>query len=149
MCAGDTLFALGCGRLFEGTAPQMWQSLKKLFHIPAATHVCCGHEYTQSNANFAAQFDQTNDALQARKASIDSLQSQVCKTCFNCFKKLSSTCSRCGAFLRICASSILLSFYTLLAASCALAEPTLAGNVLSCRAELVIEVDTLEVLIDA
>ncbi|KAK9840088.1 hypothetical protein WJX74_003157 [Apatococcus lobatus] len=76
MFPGDTLFALGCGRLFEGTAPQMWQSLKKLLHIPAATHVCCGHEYTQSNAKFAAHFDPTNEALQARKSSIDSLRSQ-------------------------------------------------------------------------
>lgn len=75
--AGDTLFALGCGRLFEGTADQMWHSLKKLLHIPAATHVCCGHEYTQSNAKFAAHYDPTNKALQARKAIIDNLRSQV------------------------------------------------------------------------
>lgn len=77
MGAGDTLFALGCGRLFEGTADQMWQSLNKLLHIPAATRVCCGHEYTQSNARFAAHFDPTNEALQARKANIDNLRGQV------------------------------------------------------------------------
>ncbi|KAK9842139.1 hypothetical protein WJX84_004687 [Apatococcus fuscideae] len=76
MFPGDTLFALGCGRLFEGTAPQMWQSLQKLLHIPPATRVCCGHEYTQSNAKFAAHFDPDNKALQARKASIDSLRKQ-------------------------------------------------------------------------
>ena len=75
--AGDTLFALGCGRLFEGTAAQMWHSLSKLLDIPASTRVCCGHEYTQGNAKFAIHFDPDNKALQERKASIDSLRSQV------------------------------------------------------------------------
>ena len=50
---GDTLFALGCGRLFEGDAATMWRSLGKLMALPDATRVYCGHEYTLSNARFA------------------------------------------------------------------------------------------------
>ena len=49
---GDTLFALGCGRLFEGTPEMMWNSLKKLKNLPDDTKVYCGHEYTLSNAKF-------------------------------------------------------------------------------------------------
>jgi len=54
---GDTLFALGCGRLFEGTAEQMWGSLSKLAALPDATAVYCAHEYTASNARFALSVD--------------------------------------------------------------------------------------------
>lgn len=50
---GDTLFSMGCGRVFEGTMEQMWQSLCKLRDLPDATLICCGHEYTESNAHFA------------------------------------------------------------------------------------------------
>ena len=49
---GDTLFVLGCGRLFEGTPEMMWNSLKKLKNLPDDTRVYCGHEYTLSNAKF-------------------------------------------------------------------------------------------------
>ena len=68
---GDTLFALGCGRMFEGTAPQMWASLSKLRALPPETRVYCAHEYTQSNARFALSVEPSNAALVARAADID------------------------------------------------------------------------------
>ncbi|MCZ8310199.1 MAG: hydroxyacylglutathione hydrolase [Magnetospirillum sp.] len=68
---GDTLFALGCGRMFEGTAPQMWMSLAKIRALPDATQVYCAHEYTQSNAKFAVSVDPDNAELRARSATID------------------------------------------------------------------------------
>lgn len=71
---GDTLFALGCGRLFEGTPQQMWASLGKLRALPADTRVYCAHEYTQSNARFALTVDPANDRLKARAAEIDRLR---------------------------------------------------------------------------
>ncbi|WP_170516611.1 hydroxyacylglutathione hydrolase [Ruegeria atlantica] len=67
----DSLMALGCGRLFEGTAPQMWQSLSKLAALPDETIVYSGHEYTQSNAKFAITVDPGNAALQQRISDID------------------------------------------------------------------------------
>lgn len=63
---GDTLFSLGCGRLFEGTPAQMLASLQRLAALPAQTLVCCGHEYTLANAAFAKQVDPDNAALDAR-----------------------------------------------------------------------------------
>ncbi|CAD0183825.1 Hydroxyacylglutathione hydrolase [Ruegeria sp. THAF57] len=66
----DSLMALGCGRLFEGTAPQMWASLSKLAALPHDTLVCSGHEYTQSNGKFALTVDPDNTALQVRVADI-------------------------------------------------------------------------------
>lgn len=63
---GDTLFSLGCGRLLEGTAAQMFQSLAKLAALPAETLVCCGHDYTLSNARFALTVEPDNAALRAR-----------------------------------------------------------------------------------
>lgn len=68
---GDTLFALGCGRLFEGTPAQMWDSLSKLRALPDDTRVHCAHEYTQSNARFALSVDPENAALRARARSVD------------------------------------------------------------------------------
>ncbi|CAL5230014.1 g13457 [Coccomyxa viridis] len=68
---GDTLFALGCGRLFEGNAKQMWASLSKMLPLPRTATVFCAHEYTQSNAKFAAALDKSNDKLQQRKEAID------------------------------------------------------------------------------
>lgn len=64
--SGDTLFSLGCGRLFEGSAAQMHASLSRLAALPAATRVCCGHEYTLSNAAFARVVDPDNPALRRR-----------------------------------------------------------------------------------
>ena len=66
---GDTLFALGCGRLFEGTAEQMWTSLQRLAALPDDTTVYCAHEYTASNARFALSVDD-DPALKARAAEI-------------------------------------------------------------------------------
>ena len=66
---GDTLFALGCGRLFEGTAEQMWASLSRLTALPDDTRVYCAHEYTASNARFALSVDD-DPALAARAAAI-------------------------------------------------------------------------------
>ena len=72
--SADALFSLGCGRLFEGTAEDMWQSLSKLRQLPDDTLVYCGHEYTQSNARFALSVDPDNLALQKRAAEIDQLR---------------------------------------------------------------------------
>ena len=66
---GDTLFALGCGRLFEGTAEQMWTSLQRLAALPDDTTVYCAHEYTASNARFALSVDD-DPALKARAAEV-------------------------------------------------------------------------------
>jgi len=63
---GDTLFAGGCGRLFEGTPEQMWQSLKKLAALPPVTKVYCAHEYTLPNLRFARSVDVDNAELEAR-----------------------------------------------------------------------------------
>ena len=63
---GDTLFAGGCGRIFEGTAEQMHQSLQKLAALPAATRVYCAHEYTLANLAFADAVEPGNDQLQQR-----------------------------------------------------------------------------------
>jgi hydroxyacylglutathione hydrolase len=71
---GDTLFALGCGRLFEGTAEQMWRSLDKFRALPGSTRVYCAHEYTQANARFAVTVDPQNAALAARVGEIDRLR---------------------------------------------------------------------------
>lgn len=72
----DTLFALGCGRLFECPPPVMFESLKKLAALPAATSVYCGHEYTLANARFALAVDPDNAALQARAKEIEALRAQ-------------------------------------------------------------------------
>jgi hydroxyacylglutathione hydrolase len=66
--AGDTLFALGCGRVLEGSPADMWQSLQKLAALPDDTQLYCGHEYTLSNARFALAVDPGNAALKLRAA---------------------------------------------------------------------------------
>jgi len=71
---GDTLFALGCGRVFEGSAEEMWASLKALRALPDETTVYCGHEYTLANAEFAVSVDPDNEALAARKGEIETLR---------------------------------------------------------------------------
>jgi hydroxyacylglutathione hydrolase len=73
---GDTLFTLGCGRMFEGTAAQMWRSLSKLRALPAETRVFCGHEYTQANARFALTVEPANGALIERAKLVDAMRSQ-------------------------------------------------------------------------
>jgi hydroxyacylglutathione hydrolase len=72
--AGDTLFAIGCGRVIEGNAEMMWESLKKLMALPKDTTVYCGHEYTQSNAKFALTIEPENAALQKRAKEVDALR---------------------------------------------------------------------------
>ena len=68
---GDSLFALGCGRMFEGTPPQFWASLSRLKALPAETTLYCAHEYTQANARFALHADPDNAALKDYAAEID------------------------------------------------------------------------------
>jgi hydroxyacylglutathione hydrolase len=70
LLSGDTLFSLGCGRLIEGTAEEMFNSLKKLSALPGGTKVCCGHEYTESNARFALHVDGGNQALIKRAEQV-------------------------------------------------------------------------------
>jgi hydroxyacylglutathione hydrolase len=65
---GDTLFAAGCGRLFEGTPDEMWRSLASLAALPGETRVFCGHEYTLANLRFAAAVEPGNPAIEARAA---------------------------------------------------------------------------------
>ena len=73
---GDTLFAMGCGRLFEGTPGQMWSSLQKLMQWPDDTRLYCAHEYTQANARFALSVEPDNQALSARSSQVDELRSR-------------------------------------------------------------------------
>jgi hydroxyacylglutathione hydrolase len=73
---GDTLFSLGCGRLFEGTAEQMWASLQQLRELPADTSVYCAHEYTASNARFAKLLERDNAALAERVAEVEHLRAK-------------------------------------------------------------------------
>ncbi|CAG9461991.1 unnamed protein product [Pedinophyceae sp. YPF-701] len=68
---GDTLFLMGCGRMFEGTPQQFWGSLNRLKSLNPEARVYCAHEYTQSNAKFAVSVDPENPALAARKEKID------------------------------------------------------------------------------
>lgn len=67
---GDTLFALGCGRLFEGTPAKMWESLQKLRVLPDPTKIYCAHEYTEANANFALTIEPQNSDLKKRFGEI-------------------------------------------------------------------------------
>jgi len=71
---GDTLFSAGCGRLFEGSPQQMYDSLKKLASLPADTGVYCTHEYTQHNIKFAMQFDPENQDLIAYSNKVNALR---------------------------------------------------------------------------
>ena len=68
---GDTLFALGCGRLFEGTPAEMFANMQRYAALPDATQVYCGHEYTQSNGRFALTVEPDNAALATRMAAVD------------------------------------------------------------------------------
>ena len=68
---GDTLFSLGCGRIFEGTYSQMFNSLKKLKELPKNTKIYCGHEYTKKNSDFCLVHDANNQNLKAKIHNID------------------------------------------------------------------------------
>jgi hydroxyacylglutathione hydrolase len=72
--SGDTLFSMGCGRLFEGSAEQMWHSLQVLKNLPRYTRVYCAHEYTQGNARFAASLEADNMILQQRIQEVEQLR---------------------------------------------------------------------------
>ena len=72
--AGDTLFSMGCGRLLEGTPAQMYESLQRLKALPPETEIYCGHEYTQSNGEFALSVDPSNTHLAARMAEVKKLR---------------------------------------------------------------------------
>ncbi len=72
---GDTLFAMGCGRLFEGDAQQMHDSLQRLAALPGETRIYCGHEYTLANARFAAHVEPDNPAIAARLGQVEQLRS--------------------------------------------------------------------------
>jgi hydroxyacylglutathione hydrolase len=71
---GDTLFAMGCGRLFEGTPAQMFDNMRKLAALPDSTAVYCAHEYTQSNGRYALVAEPDNQALIARMAAVDAMR---------------------------------------------------------------------------
>lgn len=73
---GDTLFAMGCGRLFEGDPPMMWASLSKLMTLPDATRIYCGHEYTESNGRFALTIEPDNGELVERMVDVKAARAQ-------------------------------------------------------------------------
>jgi len=73
---GDTLFSLGCGRIFEGTHKQMLKSLEKIKTLPKETKIYCGHEYTYKNAEFCMKYDKNNINLQKKFEKVKKLRSQ-------------------------------------------------------------------------
>lgn len=73
---GDTLFAMGCGRLFEGTPEQMFDNMQRLSALPGETMVYCAHEYTQSNGRYALVAEPDNAALIARMADVDAMRAR-------------------------------------------------------------------------
>ena len=74
--AGDTLFAMGCGRLFEGTAAQMFANMRHFAGLPDDTAVYCAHEYTQSNGRFALTVEPDNGALRTRMEAVDAARAR-------------------------------------------------------------------------
>jgi hydroxyacylglutathione hydrolase len=72
----DSLFSLGCGRIFDGTPEMMWASMQRLMALPRNTKIYCGHEYTASNARFALSVDGDNQDLQARAGQVTLLRSE-------------------------------------------------------------------------
>jgi hydroxyacylglutathione hydrolase len=77
---GDTLFLMGCGRLFEGDPQMMWTSLSKLMTLPDDTRIYCGHEYTQSNGRFALTLEPGNPALKARMDAVNATRAKGAPT---------------------------------------------------------------------
>lgn len=73
---GDTLFSMGCGRLLEGSAEQMWHSLQQLKKLPKHTKIYCAHEYTQANGKFALTIDPDNQQLQHRIQQVKRLRAE-------------------------------------------------------------------------
>jgi hydroxyacylglutathione hydrolase len=99
---GDTLFSLGCGRMFEGTPEQMLASLDRIKALPPATQVCCGHEYTLSNGAFASVIEPDNLALQERLRDVRALRDAGQPSVPSA---LASELA-CNPFLRVDASSV-------------------------------------------
>jgi hydroxyacylglutathione hydrolase len=77
---GDTLFAMGCGRLFEGDPAMMWNSLSKLMALPDDTRIYCGHEYTENNGRFALTLEPGNAALAARMKDVRTVRAKSATT---------------------------------------------------------------------
>ena len=77
---GDAVFALGCGRVFEGDMPMMWTSMKAIKALPPDTTLYCAHEYTQANARFAETIETGNEALKAYIAEIDAKRAKGQRT---------------------------------------------------------------------
>jgi hydroxyacylglutathione hydrolase len=102
LLCGDTLFSLGCGRLFEGTPAQMLASLDRLRALPGDTRVCCAHEYTRANAAFARSVDPDNPDLARRSADVDDLCAKGRPTVPS---TLDQECA-CNPFLRVDAPAI-------------------------------------------
>ena len=99
---GDTLFSLGCGRMFEGSPSQMLSSLERLAALPGETLVCCGHEYTQANGRFATAAEPENAARDARLAEVAALRARN-------LPSLPSTLASeraCNPFLRVDAPGV-------------------------------------------
>ncbi|MDP2733561.1 MAG: hydroxyacylglutathione hydrolase [Hoeflea sp.] len=96
--AGDTLFALGCGRLFEGSPEDMFGSLSRLGALPDQTRVYCGHEYTQSNGRFAVTVDPDNETLAKRMDDINDMRAKGLPTLPTTigFEKRTNPFMRCG-----------------------------------------------------
>jgi len=74
--SGDTLFAMGCGRLFEGSPEQMWTSLSKFAALPDQTQIYCAHEYTQSNGKFALSVEPENTELVTRMDAVNAMRAK-------------------------------------------------------------------------
>ncbi|RPH67297.1 MAG: hydroxyacylglutathione hydrolase, partial [Hyphomicrobiales bacterium] len=79
--AADTLFSLGCGRVFEGTLEEMYNSVNQFKTLSPSTYLYCGHEYTESNARFALSVEPGNRALQQRAAEVTRLRKEGKMTC--------------------------------------------------------------------
>ncbi|MEZ5463077.1 hydroxyacylglutathione hydrolase [Dokdonella sp.] len=101
--SGDTLFSVGCGRLFEGTPEQMLSSLDKLARLPGETRVCCGHEYTQANCAFACTIEPGNPSLLSRMEQVRRLRASGQSS----VPSLLSEELACNPFLRIDADSVI------------------------------------------
>lgn len=78
--SGDTLFSAGCGRLFEGTAAQLFTSLQKMAQLPAETAIYCGHEYTEKNLEFAQHMEPGNTTITHHLAHVKKLRAAKCTT---------------------------------------------------------------------
>ncbi|KAH8484318.1 hypothetical protein Peur_063444 [Populus x canadensis] len=100
--AGDTLFSLSCGKLFEGTPEQMLSSLRKIMSLPDDTNIYCGHEYTLSNSKFALSIDPNNEALQSYASHVAHLRSKSLPTIPTKLKVEKA----CNPFLRTSSTAI-------------------------------------------